>query len=198
MRHPLPRLFAPIPDALTALLYLSAWIAPQNLGPERVKQLMFAMLIEFLMLHSSAAFLDDSSADKNRARRVLLLCALSALYIAFAALFAWAWDSVWPLYAFVWLFVCRFFHLLTRVPGADERAQTNFYGATLATFFGAMFVLALPLPRLGLTPEFTASMHISGSGALAREPRLLITFGATYFMLQAWLKYAWSARPVRN
>ena len=193
MRPSLPRVLAPVPDALTALLYLAAWIAPGELGPEHVKQLMFAMLIEFLVLHSSAAFLDDGSADKNRARRMLLLCALSALYIAFTALFAWAWDSAWPLFAFVWLIVCRFFHLLTHAPGADERAQTNFYGANLATFFGAMLVLALPLPRLGLTPEFAASMHIAGSGALAREPRLLITFGATYFLLQAWLKYAWSA-----
>ena len=193
MRHPLPRVLAPIPDALTALLYLAAWIAPDELGPEHVKQLMFAMLIEFLVLHSSAAFLDDSSAGKARRQRVLLLCALSALYIAFAALFAWAWDSSWPLFAFVWLFVCRFFHLLTRAPGAHERAQTNFYGANLATFFGAMLVLALPLPRLGLTPQFAASMHIARSGALAHEPRLLITFGATYFLLQAWLKYAWAA-----
>ena len=193
MRHPLPRLFASIPDALTALLYLITWIAPGELGPERVKQLMFAMLIEFLVLHSSAAFLDGSSGGSARARRMWLLCALSALYIAFAALFAWAWDSAWPLFAFVWLFVCRFFHLLTRAPGADERSQAAFYAASLATFFGAMLVLVLPLPRLGLTPEFAARMQISGAGALATEPRLLITFGATYFLLQAWLKYAWSA-----
>jgi len=40
MRHPLPRVLAPVPDALTALLYLSAWIAPGELEPEHVKQLM--------------------------------------------------------------------------------------------------------------------------------------------------------------
>jgi hypothetical protein len=154
---------------------------------------MFAMLIEFLVLHSSAAFLDDSSGGKARPPRILLLCALTALYIAFATLFAWAWDSAWPLFAFVWLFVCRFFHLLTRAPDREDHVQTNYYIANLATFFGALFVLVLPLPRLGLTAEFAASMHISGSGALAREPKLLITFGATYFLLQAWLKYTWSA-----
>src|SRR4029079_14920978 len=109
-----------------ALRLLAAWLGPGELGPEPVKQLMFAMLIEFLVLHSSAAFLDDGSADKNRARRLLALCAVSALYLAFAELFASAWDSAWPLFAFAWLIVCPFFHLLTHAPGADERAQTNF------------------------------------------------------------------------
>lgn len=191
MRRPLPRLFASIPDALTSVLYLVAWIVPRQLGPEHVKQLMFAMLIEFMVLHSSAAF-DGSRPPPgwSQGRYLGLLIGLTALYLGLAALFAWAWDSPWPFYAFAWLFVCRFFHLLTYPAEQDEQRRTTFYGANLGTFFAAMFVLVLPLPRLGLTPEFTAAMQISGSGTLASAPQLLIAFGATYFMLQSWLKYA--------
>jgi len=196
MRHPLPRLLASIPDALTCVLYLVAWCVPAQLGPEHVKQLMFAMLIEFMVLHSSAAFdVFGTPAGWSQGRYLSLLIGLTVLYVGLAALFAWAWDSPWPFYAFAWLFVCRFFHLLTHPAQQDEQQRTTFYGANLGTFFAAMFVLVLPLPRLGLTPEFTAAMQISGSGALASKPQLLIAFGATYFMLQSWLKYAFVPSP---
>ena len=171
------------------MLYIVAWVMPELLGPERVKQLMFAMLIEFLVLHSSAMFESGRPPGWSPEKYLSLLVGLGTIYVTFAALFAWAWDSPWPFYAFLWFFFCRYFRLLTYPSLPEDPDRTTFYVANLGTFFVAMFVLPLPLPRLGLTPEFTTAMQIAGSGTLVQEPRLLITFGVTYFLLQAWLKY---------
>lgn len=190
-RPSLPRFFAAVPDALTAGLYLLAWITPATLGPDKVKALLLGMFIEFLVMHSSIAFEgiggDPASA---RATRLWRLAGLTMFYGLFIAGFAWAFDNFWPALAFAWLFVCRFFRLLS-YPAGSETAQTTFWVANLGTLFIAMAIaVLLPLPSLGLTREFVHSMKVSGSGDLVEHPETLIAFGLIYFSLQAWLKFA--------
>lgn len=190
-RPSLPRFFAAVPDALTAGLYLLAWITPATLGPDKVKALLLGMFIEFLIMHSSIAFEgiggDPASA---RATRLWRLAGLTMFYGLFIAGFAWAFDNFWPALAFAWLFVCRFFRLLS-YPAGSETAQTTFWVANLGTLFIAMAIaVLLPLPSLGLTREFVHSMKVSGSGDLVEHPETLIAFGLIYFSLQAWLKFA--------
>ena len=59
---------------------------------------------------------------------------------------------------------------------------------------GAVLTALLPLPRLGISPEFVASMHLSGSGVWVEQPYTVLAFGAIYFAVQARVKYA-IARP---
>jgi hypothetical protein len=190
-RRSLPRFFAAAPDALTAGLYLLAWIAPATLGPDKVKALLLGMFIEFLVMHSSIAFEGiDGDPKSARATRLWRLAGLTLFYGLFIAGFAWAFDNFWPVLAFAWLFVCRFFHLLA-YPTGSEPAPTSFWVATLGTLFVAMAIaVLLPLPSLGLTREFVHSMKLSGSGDLVEHPETLIAFGLIYFSLQAWLKVA--------
>ena len=47
------RTFGALPDALTALYFLSLWLFPLLFGPHAVRNGMLLMLVEFLLLHAA-------------------------------------------------------------------------------------------------------------------------------------------------
>jgi len=197
MRVTLPRLLAATPDAITAAIYFTAWIAPSVLGPQYVKNLMLVMLIEFIVMHSGAFYAGIASiADISRLRRLLMLTGLSLFYTAFILAFSAAFDSTWPIFAFAWLFASRFLHILLRPEqGPAETAQMMGLWVTsvAAYIFGALGTVMLPLPALGITPEFIASMQLTGSGEWIERPYTVLAFGALYFSIQALAKFALSS-----
>ena len=196
MRNVLLRLFAGLPDAITATLFLIAWIDPSIPGPEYVKNLMLVMLIEFIVMHSSAFYSFIAADDGDSpVKRSLMLIGLSAFYLTFVAGFALAFDSTWPLFAFAWLFVSRFIHLWIHPAqsGAQAGRMMALWGASAAAYLiGAFATVMLPLPALGITPEVIGSMHLPGSGEWIERPYTVLAFGALYFGVQAWVKYALS------
>ena len=194
MRSAIPRLFAALPDAITASVFLVAWTAPAQLGPDSVRNLTLVMLIEFIVLHSSVFYAVIVAADGvARGKRILWLSGLSALYLTFVLGFSLAFSSSWPLFAFGWLFVSRFLHIWTRKSeGIDAgRSMTTIWAAGVGAYLlGAFATVMLPLPPLGITPEFIESMHLTGSGEWIDRPYTVLAFGAFYFAVQAWVKYA--------
>lgn len=194
MRPSLPRLFAAAPDAITAAIFLTAWIAPTLPGPEVVKNLMLTMLIEFIVVHSSAFYAGISAAESvARAKRMLMLLGFAAFYMMFVVAFALAFDSTWPIIAFAWLLLSRFAHLwMHPTPGSreTERMMITWAASCAAYVLGALVTVVLPLPALGITPDFITSMHLSGSGAWIERPQTVLAFGFLYFAVQAWVKYA--------
>jgi len=190
MRASLPRLFAAVPDAITSAIFLTAWIAPTIPGPETVRNLTLTMLIEFIVFHSSAFYAGIVTVSESRIKSTLLMLALAAFYMMFVAAFAFAFDSAWPVYAFGWLLLSRFVHLLTH-PEQGAECMMLLWGASCATYvIGALVTVMLPLPALGMTPDFIASMHLPGSGEWIERPQTVLAFGTFYFAIQAWLKYA--------
>ncbi len=187
------RIFGALLDAVTSFIFLIAWIAPTALGPQWVKDLMLTMLIEFIVMHSGVfyASIIGGSADA-RAGRSLRLVGLTAFYMLFIIGFSVAFNSTWPIVAFGWLFVSRFANIWLH-PQLSERAaaaMASQWGASAIFYIAGVFAtLLLPLPSLGLTREFVASMHLSGSGAWIDHPHIVIAFGALYFAAQAWFKY---------
>jgi len=202
MRNVLPRLLAGLPDAVTAALFLIAWIDPSIPGPEYVKNLMLVMLIEFIVMHSSAFYSVIATAGGESAiRRSLFLIGLSAFYLTFVVGFALAFDSTWPLFAFGWLFVSRFIHLWVHPAqsGAEAARMMSLWGASaLAYLVGAFATVMLPLPALGIAPEVIASMHLPGSGEWIERPYTVLAFGTFYFAVQAWVKYALSGSDAKQ
>jgi len=194
MRVSVPRLFAATPDAITAAIFLTAWIAPMLPGPEAVKNLMLTMLIEFIVVHSSAFYAGISAMeDIGRVKRMLMLLGLAMFYMMFVVAFAFAFDSTWPIFAFGWLLLSRFAHLWTHpAPGSRETERMMItWSASCATYvLGALATVMLPLPALGITPAFVASMHLSGSGEWIERPQTVLAFGFLYCAVQAWVKYA--------
>jgi hypothetical protein len=68
------------------------------------------------------------------------------------------------------------------------------WGASAAAYvIGAIATVLLPLPALGITPDFVSSMHLSGSGEWIERPYTVLAFGTLYFGVLAWTKYALAA-----
>jgi hypothetical protein len=189
-----PRLFAILPDAITAGVFLFAWVAPSIPGPKYVDNLTLTMLIEFTVMHSSGFYaLISASSEISRRRRLAMLGGLTAIYLTFIVGYALIYHSLWPIFAFAWLFASRFVHIWTHP--VEDSAETRrmlllWVGSGLAYVFGAALTVLLPLPHLGITPAFVASMHLTGSGEWVERPYTVLAFGALYFSVQAWLKYA--------
>jgi hypothetical protein len=189
-----PRAFAALPDAITAAVFLTAWIAPALLGPETVKDLMLTMLIEFIVMHSSGFYAVISGLDgARRSSRLLMLSGLTCFYLLFVLAFSYGFGSTWPILAFAWLFVSRFAHIWIhplQPAGETGRMMLMWAASGAAYVVGAFATVMLPLPPFGVTPDFVAAMHLSGSGEWISRPYTVLAFGAFYFAVQAWLKYA--------
>jgi hypothetical protein len=196
MRNVLPRLLAGLPDAITAGVFLTAWVAPAIAGPERIRNLMLVMLIEFLVVHSSGFYgailaMDDAS----RLKRTFAMLGLAAVYMAFVFVFSFIFDSTWPIWAFAWLLGSRFVHLWF-APASDDTAtlrMMTLWAISVATYvLGGIATAMLPLPELGITPQVIASLHLKGGGEWIDRPYTVLAFGAIYFAIQGWAKYALS------
>jgi hypothetical protein len=197
------RLFAALPDALTATIFLWTWIDPSQIGGgERVKQLMLVMLFEFIVMHSSAMIGSLVIGSANVYAKILSMLGLSVVYTLFVVVFAFAFSSYWPIWVFAWLFVCRFSFLIThRSVGADaaKRMQNSWGYSALTYVLGVFATTFLPLPRLGITPEVVQAMHLSTnmSGEWINRPWIVLAFGAFYFAVMAWNKFSMPAIPAQ-
>ena len=195
MRMNANNLLGGLPDALSATIFLWAWIDPSEIGgPERVKNLMLVMLFEFIVMHSSAMIGSMLLSDMARVKKLLALLGLSALYLLFVLAFAYAFSSMWPVWVFAWLFVCRFWYLLanrTTSEDAAKRMQTAWAISTGAYLAGCFITLFLPLPRLAITPEFVTAMQFphNMSGDWVDHPWKVLAFGVLYFGVMAWSKF---------
>ena len=192
------RLVGALPDAVTSFIFLVAWIAPTALGPQWVKDLMLTMLIEFIVMHSGVFYSAIvGGAAGARAQRSLLLIGLTAFYMLFIIGFSVAFKSTWPIFAFGWLFVSRFatIWIHPQLSARATAAMASQWAASAVFYLVGVFVtLLLPLPSLGLTREFVASMQLSGSGAWIDHPHIVIAFGALYFGAQSWFKFYVASR----
>jgi hypothetical protein len=198
MRNILPRLFVAMPDAITAAVFLIAWIAPNLVGPDRVSNLTLTMVMEFIVMHSSAFYAGlAASNDMSRAKRAAILTGLSAVYLIFIVGFSLILHSFWPMFAFAWLFGSRFMHIWTHPAqsgGETTRMIQLWVVSALSYIFGAIATVLLPLPAFGITPAFIVSMHLNGGGEWVERPYTVLAFGMFYFGVQAWAKYVLAGR----
>ncbi len=199
------RVFAALPDAVTSAIFLTAWIAPGVLGPVWVKNLMLTMLIEFIVMHSGAFYANLAAASGSRVRRSLALIGFTLFYGVFIAAFSFAFKSTWPFFAFGWLFVSRFAGLWMREDAAKRELMSRAWIASVILYLVGVFAtIFIPLPPFGLTPEFVASMQLTGKGLWIEKPQTVIVFGVFYFGALARFKFylidktAPASAPVRK
>lgn len=197
----LTRLASALPDAITAALFLSTWIEPRRSGIERIEYLMTVMLIEFFVVHSSgfyAAIL--ATTPSSRAKRVVAMLGLMALYSVFMLLFLATAKNPWPIYAFLWLLASRFLHVvIARVDRTEsiQRAVQLWAISVAAYVLGAIATILLPLPPLGVTPDVISSLQLHSGGTWSARPHTVLAFGTLYFTIQAWAKFALSDASAR-
>ena len=190
----LQRVLAALPDAISAAVFLIAWVAPARLGPEYVRNLTLVMAMEFIVIHSSVFYAVIAGAAAGRGKRIAWLAGLSCLYLVFVFGFSIQYASTWPIFAFGWLLASRFVHLWTS-PASSEvegvRMVRLWAVSVVAYLFGAFTAILVPLPPLGMTSAFVSSMlESTGAGWSSGETYTTLAFGVLYFSILSVAKFA--------
>lgn len=181
-------LFAALPDLGLALAFLVTWIRPATLTEAFVRQGMQIMVIEFIVMHSSALMFGATQIGTTPRRKALFVGGMSAFYLLFAAGFAASFRSWWPLLAFGALTANRLLTvLLGAAPGGLEKLLAlKAWVVSLVTYLLGSVVTAIPdIPRFGLTREVADRLGFTSGGVWETEPWRVMAFGALYFGVQA-------------
>jgi hypothetical protein len=184
----LPTLLAVAPDLGLAAVFLFVWLAPVELPEGVVGGLTLVMLLEFIIVHSSAFMGQVLFGSAPRPRKAALVLGLSAFYTLFVGGFALAFKTWWPLVSFWGLQANRLLGVLVGQPPSGE--EKAFLGRTWVAgvmFYlgGAFATILLPIPRFGLTPGVVAGQHLTGGGLWIDEPHRAMAFGFLYFAATA-------------
>lgn len=183
------RVASAVPDLAFASVYLLTWWDPYTFGDRMVAYLMLVMLMEFIIVHSSAFMTATAySESMSRKKRVSLLLGFGLFYLLFALGFGAGFGAWWPVWTMIALILNRILTvLLGKAPNKDQRLRIHAEQAASALFyiFGVMLTTFLPFPRLGLTPAVVARQNLPGSGVWIDEPHRVIAFGFLYFAAMA-------------
>jgi hypothetical protein len=187
------RLWACLPDLASALFCLTAWVAPQVIGPHAFNMVVAMMAVEFLLIHGAVMFtaLAGAMADAPRWLRWSSVAAPLLVYLIFLIPVARSIGQWWPLSVFLWM-------IYSKMQGAyPPRAQASMrwlfsVGIFMAAVFGTML---LPLPRLGFTPQLIAQLAGSSSGTWAEKPQSLVAAMLIYYIALSIYQWRSSGRP---
>lgn len=192
-RSPLERGVSALPDALTALYFLSLWLFPLMYGPHAMRNALLLMLVEFLLLHASV-FLGHTafSASLSRQAKLLRIGGFMLFYAVFIGLWAFVFRAWWPLLAFGWLLLSKFAGVFGREADNAERLvrmKSLWVIGAMAYLGGVFATVMLPLPQLGITEKALASFDMPVTGIWAEQPQTLAAFGLLYFGTLALVKW---------
>lgn len=171
-------------NAWIAAMFLVTWFRPFTFGPLTVHHLMFVMLVEFLVVHSSGFLGAIAARDESRRGRAAMFAGLMAFYMLFAAAFSFAYGGWWPMLAFWGLMLSRFPTVVLRPPDRSGQAvlMINWAAMTVLYLFGAVITSALPMPAFGITQAVIDAQHFKDKGLWPEEPYRVIAFGSAYFL----------------
>jgi hypothetical protein len=196
------RVVSAAPDFALGLTFLATWIDPHRLGEKMISYLLLVMLLEFIIVHSSAFMGLVIVSEADRRKKTTAILGLAGLYTVFAGGFALAFKTWWPLGAFWLLTLNRLLTiLLGQAPAGRERQLVTASWAARVLFY-LMFVFAtsfLPIPRLGITETVVRAERLPGSGLWIDEPQRVLAFGFLYFTVVALSElsgYTWATKMV--
>jgi hypothetical protein len=175
---------AALPDLALGVTFLVTWVAPTAFGERMVARLVLLMLLEFLIVHSSAIMGVQLVAPTPTRRKLTATLGLAAFYTLFVGSFSLMFRRWWPLFVFWGLTLNRLLGaLLGGAPtGAEKRYVKMWWGLSAACYVGfAMATAFLPWLRLGITREVVAAQELPGSGLWIERPHRAIAFGFLYF-----------------
>ena len=181
-------------DASVAATYLVAWIAPAWVGGERgVATLVGLMVLEFVVIHSSAFLGSAALAGKMSRENLKAVLGFGLLYLVFALGIAIGFKNPWFLVGFVGLHANRLVPVLLGrgVSSVDGAAWMGRWAFGAIFYLGSTFAtVLLPVPHLGVR----FSLHGYGSGAWIDDPERALAMGFLYYSAQALLGVAIARR----
>jgi len=194
---------AALPDLGLACAYLIAWIDPTLLPLSAFSYLLGILLLEGVIIQSSAFLSAVYVSRASRGSRAVSLIALGVAFTALVWLVASRFHARWMIGAF-WLLTAN--KLMGVIVGHDrEDSQRAFVLTTWFSGFavyGAVMVLAaaVRLPALG-TPLVTPDPVPLASGWWRDGPQQYLAAGFAYYCFMALSDltgYAWFDRLVRR
>ncbi len=190
---PAPRSPAPIapadlaaaaPDLAMGALFLATWIAPTAFREKMVAYLLAVMLLEFIIVHSSAFMGNVVLGKASPGGKIAALVGLGGFYTLFVGAFALVFRAWWPLWNFWGLTLNRVLGVLVgQAPSGEERIflQRNWAASVMFYLLGVFVTTLAPLPRLGITPDVVARQQLPSSGLWVEQPHRVVAFGFIYF-----------------
>lgn len=179
------RMLAAFPDVALGGVFLVTWISPFAVGRGSIEYLLLVMLLEFIIIHSSAFMGHVMLANEPRRRRAKKVLGLGVLYTLFVLGFALGFGTVWPLVAFWALTLNRLSTvLLGAVPEGQERLHMRGGWAANTLFYLVAVGLTTPwrsFPALGVTRDVLREIGLPASGLWVEQPYRVLAAGFFYF-----------------
>lgn len=175
---------AAIPDFALAGTFLLTWVDPSVTGAATVSTLMLTMLLEFVIVHSSAFMGNVVLSRGDASGRARALLAFGLFYTLFVGGFSLGFGTWWPLVGFWILTLNRVLSvLLGDAPEGMERryVRAGWALSVMAYLAGAFLTVLLPVPELGMTAAARAAADLPGGGLWVDEPQRVLAFGVFYF-----------------
>ena len=162
------------------------WVAPYIFGIETLRFLMLVMLMEFIVVHSSAFMGNVVVSRASRGARAAALTGFGLFYSLFAGAIALAFKSWWPITSFWGQTLNRLLGvLLGQVPDEEQKAfiQRSWAASAVLYLLCCFATVIPPIPRLGVTEAVIAAQHFTASGLWIAQPQRVLAFGVLYFGL---------------
>lgn len=197
-------LAAAIPDFAIGIVCLIVWVRPQWLLADALEYVVVLMLLEFIVIHSSAFLGTAMFASGESRQRAKTVLGIGAFYTLFVAGFSLAFRTWWPLASFWGQMGNRLLSVwLGHAPSEEQKQRIQRgWGLTCVCYLlGCFATVLLPIPRLGLTPEVVSRANLPGEGLWIDQPWRVAAFGFLYFMLVGWselYEHRWAATRERS
>lgn len=174
---------ASVPDFALGAAFLVTWASPFTFGEQSVRYFMYFMLLEFIVIHSSAVLGALTVSQRSRTQKALWFLGLVLFYSTFAGAFSVACGDAWPLLAFWSLTLVKAPGLIFSSYSPESKRSMMRQWGTMAIFyvgFAAVTTL-LPLPRLGINEDVITRQGFRASGLWIEQPYRVVAFGFLYF-----------------
>ena len=177
-----------VPDFGLSALFLITWIAPESTAAGVPRDLILLVLMEFIIIHSSAFMGLAAYPDAgSRSQRVKSVLGLGVFYSLFVIAFSVMFHSVWPLVSFWGLMLNRLLGVLLgqAQKGREADLLRISWAANMACYLFAVLITTLvTIPRLGFNSSaLRERMHLPGTGLWIDEPWRVMAVGVLYYGL---------------
>lgn len=183
-RLPFSNLLSSVPDVVVGLAFLATWIDPASLGDNMISFAVMVMLLEFIIIHSSAFIGNIMFSDAPKKKKVTAMAGFSAFYLIFVLAFAFGFGDWWPVIAFTGLMLNRLLSVLVgNIPEGEERKRIQgMWAVNVVCYLAGVFATTvLPVPELGVTADHISTAGLTGEGIWIDEPYRVLAFGFFYF-----------------
>lgn len=174
------------PSMAMAWFFLDAWVAPDDADPAIIKVAFASIILEFVVIHSAAFFVE---AAGSRTRFVLWTLFYSATVIPLAIGLAAEWPFVAFLAHAVSIYRGNANDLMARGPHGEAHPKMRWVVMGAAWFFAFMVGHMAPMPELGLTAD--AFSRLDTDSLTPQAARGVLAAAFLYYSLMSVFELVW-------